>query len=134
MTPTQIKLAIAAALLVAAAAAGWTVNGWRLAGKVNELQGVVDTQAQALALLEASNIRCAAGVAEIQAAWKDHAAQEAARQRQAQEAMDTAARAAAGHLAAARAALKRPAPKAGEECSQVAAEAAAYVQRRKGGK
>lgn len=128
---SNIKLAIAGAALLAATAAGWTLNGWRLAGKINELQGVVDTQAQALATLEGANTRCTAGVAEVKAAVKAYVEAGDARGREAAEAMRQAARAAQGHLAAAKAALDRPAPKRGEECATAAAEASDYARRRK---
>ncbi len=47
------------------------------------------------------------------------------------ESVTVAARAARGHLAAAKDALNRPAPKAGAECDTAAAEAAAYARKRK---
>lgn len=120
-----------AGVAAAGLAAGWTLNGWRLSGQIHALQGVVSTQAQAIATLEGANQRCTAGVAEVSAAVKAYVAAGAARAREAAEAMQRAERGAQAHLAAARGALERPAPKAGEECDTAAAEAADYARRRK---
>jgi hypothetical protein len=137
MNPLAFKISAMVALaalvggLVAGFTAGWAANGWRLAGKVAELHGVVDTQAQGIALLEASNVRCAAGVAEVRAAVRDFAAAGEARAKAAQAAMEQVARRAAALHAAAKGALERPAPKPGEECAQAALEATDYARRRR---
>jgi chromosome segregation ATPase len=48
------KLYIAAGVILAAFAAGWLINGWRLAGKVEKLQGTLTIQQQAVAERDAA--------------------------------------------------------------------------------
>lgn len=135
MTPDQIQLAIKAAVvavvLAIAAGAGWMVNGWRLSGKINTLQGIVDTQVQSLATLEGANQRCTAGVEEVKGAVKGYVDAGTKRSEAAAEAMRQAAAGAQRHLEAARGALNRPPAPAGKECETVAAEASAYAHKRK---
>lgn len=126
-----IALAIAAASGAAGAAGGWSVNGWRLGAKVENLQGVIDTQKQSLETMEGANKRCTAGVADVKGAVKALVDEGNARTEAAAKAMQRAADAAKGHLADAKAALNRPMPSAGKECDTAAAEAAAYAKKRR---
>lgn len=135
MSPDQIKLciqlAIAAALIVAGALGGWTVNGWRLAGEIARLNGIVETQKQSIATMEGANQRCTAGVAEVKDAVKGYVDAGAKAQQAAAAAIQKAAASAQGHLAAAKDALNRAMPPPGQECATAAEEAAAYAKKRK---
>lgn len=112
--------------------AGWLLNGWRLAGELQELKGTVATQRQAIATLEGANGRCTASVAEVRGAVKDLVDENARRAAAAQAAIARAEKSAEKHLQAATAALARPAPKAGEECATLVREALDYARKRKG--
>lgn len=131
MNPLAIKAIAVAVVLALAAGAGWTVNGWRLAGELHRLQGVVDTQVQSLATLKGANDRCAAGVADVKEAVKAIADDAARRTAAAAKAAQQAEAGARAHLADAKAALNRPMPAAGKECETAAAEAVNYAKRRK---
>lgn len=135
MSPEQIKLAIAAAVVAGAFAAGggigWTVNGWRLAGEIRQLQGVVSTQVQSMATLEGANKNCVAGVAGVRAEVKELVDDAKQRSAEAAAAMAAAAKEASGHLAAAKSALARPPVVRGKECPQAASEASTYARKRK---
>lgn len=134
MPPFTPQLAAGAALAALAAgfAAGWAVNGWRLSGDIERLQGVTETQQQSIRTLEGVNKSCAAGVLEVKGAVKTIAEDGARRSRQAAEAMAAAAQATQQNLADARQALARPPAKPGEECDTAAREAAAYARKRQG--
>lgn len=135
MTPDQVKLLIKIGILVAIAAAGaiagWTANGWRLAGKINELQGVVDTQKQSIATLEGVNKSCAAGVDEVKGAVQVIVDEGVRRTAAAAAAMAKASQDARKHHEAAQEALRRALPAPGKECDTAAAEAATYVRKRR---
>jgi hypothetical protein len=132
MNPTTIKLAILATAIAAAAAGGWVVNGWRLAGELERLNGIVDTQQQSIETLAGVNKSCAAGLEDVKAAVKGYVDASDARGAAAAKAMAAAADAAKGHLAAAKDALNRPPAPPGQECATAAAEASAYARKRKG--
>lgn len=135
MSPDQVKLLIKIGILVAIAAAGaiagWTLNGWRLAGQINQLKGVVSTQKQSIATLEGANHRCFAGVGEVKGAVKSIADEAAARTAAAAKAMEKASRDAQKHHDAAQEALRRALPPPGKECDTAAAEAATYARKRR---
>jgi hypothetical protein len=120
------------AAIAAAGAGGWVLNGWRLAGELERRAGVIETQHQALETLKGANDRCAAGVADVRKSLAAFYADVDARSARVEAALEEAERAAQAHQEAARAALGRPMPKAGEECASVAGEAAAYAAKRKG--
>ncbi len=138
MTPAQIELLIKIAILVGLAAlgfgGGWIVNGWRLAGEVEHLEGVVDVQKQSLATYEGANERCVAGLQDVKGAVKVIADGVAARTKAAAEAMARAEQASKAHLEAAQGALNRPMPAAGKECEAMVREAVEYAKKRKGAK
>lgn len=131
MNPLAIKAIAVAVVLAIVAGAGWTVNGWRLAGQLEQLQGVVDTQKQSLATLAGANERCAAGVADVKGAVKALVDDGTRRSAAAAAAMEQVAARAKGHLDGAAAALNRAMPAAGQECDTAAAEALDYAKRRK---
>lgn len=135
LNPLSAKLAAGAALaaLLAGFAAGWAVNGWRLAGDIERLKGVTQTQEQSIKTLVGVNKSCAAGVAEVKGAVKSMADAAERRSREAAQAMAATARQAEQHLADARSALARPPAKPGEECGTVAREASAYARKRQAG-
>lgn len=136
MTPDQIKLciqlAIAAVLLAVAAAAGWTVNGWRLGAEVSRLNGIVETQKQGIETMAGANKRCTAGLDDVRGAVKGYVDAGVKASREAAAAAQRAAASAQGHLDAAQEALNRAMPPPGQECDKAAAEAAAYAKKRKG--
>jgi hypothetical protein len=134
MNPIAAKAAIiaVAVALVVGFGGGWTVNGWRLAGEIQRLDGVVSTQEQSLKTLEGANKRCAAGVADVQKAVQGFISQADRRAADAAKAMAKAAEAAKGHLEAAKDAMNRPPAKPGEECDTAAKEATSYAKKRKG--
>jgi hypothetical protein len=137
MSPAQMKLAvtlgIAAGLVAAGAAVGWTLNGWRMSGQIRELEGTVATQKQAIATLDAANQRCSAGLADVRGAVQGFIADANGRQAAAAEAIERVAGAAEAHLQAAQGALARVRPAKGRECDQAALEAATYARKRRGG-
>ncbi len=75
MTPEQIKLAvqlgIAALVLVAAAAAGWTLNGWRLGTALEHAQRERDQALDQGKVLAQGVQACSAGVEEVQKVASD---------------------------------------------------------------
>ncbi len=125
-------IAIAGALAIGFAG-GWLVNGWRLGGELERRAGVIEAQEQSLKTLEGANARCSAGVAQVRSSLAAFYASVDRRSRRVEQALGEAERAAGAHLKAAAAARDRPPPRAGEECAQAAAEAAAYAARRKAG-
>jgi hypothetical protein len=126
-------LAIAVVIALAAGAgSGWTVNGWRLGGTIEGLEGAVATQKQSLATLEGANTRCTAGLAGVRDAVKAFADDGAKRSAAAAAAMAKVEQAAAAQLAAAKAALQRAMPPPGGECDAAAREASAYARKRQG--
>ena len=127
----NLKFAIVVAALVVATTAGWVLNGWRLSGKIENLQGVVQTQQQSLATLQGANMRCTAAVGDVRDAVAAYVKEGEKRAAAATVAMQEAAKASKANLAAAKAALSRPPAKAGEECATVAREAAEYAKKRK---
>lgn len=118
--------------LVVGAAGGWFVNGWRLAGEIQRLTGVVSTQEQSLATLKGANDRCTAGVNEVKTAVKGFIDEAGRRGAAAAAEMAKAAKAAEGHLAAAKDAMNRPPAPPGKECDTAATEASSYAKKRKG--
>lgn len=66
MTPDQIQLAIKAAIialvLAAAAAGGWTLNGWRLSGQLEQLRGEKKVLEDQVRVLGEATRACSAGV------------------------------------------------------------------------
>lgn len=126
-----VLIAVAVALVVGFGT-GWQVNGWRLSGEIERLDGVVATQNQSIDTLKGANERCTAGVNEVKIAVKGFIADADTRSREAAAAMKKAAEAAQGHLAAAKDAMNRPPPKPGEECETAAREASSYARKRKG--
>lgn len=135
MSPEQIKLAIAAAVVAGAfaagAAGGWVINGWRLGAEIQRLEGVRTTQLQGMATLEGANKNCVAGVASVKASVKALVDDSEKRSADAAAAMKAAAAEASGHLAAAKSALARPPVVRGKECPQAASEASTYARKRK---
>lgn len=135
MSPDQIKLiviaAIAAALVAGGFGAGWLVNGWRLAGEIERLGGIVDTQKQSIATFEGANKRCVAGLDEVTRSVKEFVEAGAKRSEDAAKAMAEATKSAKSNLDAARDALARPPAPRGKECETAAAEAAAYAAKRR---
>ena len=110
---------------------GWTLNGWRLSGKVSKLEGKVETQQQTIATLEGANGRCTAAVGDVRGSVQQLVDENLKRSNAATKAMEKAAGEAKGHLAAAAAAMGRAAPKAGDECTTLARELLDYARRRK---
>lgn len=140
MNPVTLKAAIIAvavgvtAALVVGFGAGWTVNGWRLSGSINKLQGITETQKQGMDELAGANRNCIAGVGGIKDAVREIADDSKARSDAAAKAMAAAAKDAQVHLAAAKDALNRPPAAKGKECEAIAAEASAYAKKRKAAK
>lgn len=119
--------------LAIGATTGWVINGWRLSGKVERLNGKVDARDQAIASLGDINARCTSSVADVKAAVKEIADDAAKRAAAAATAMQRAEKGAGAYLANARAALARPAPAPGGECEAMVREAIDYAGRRKAG-
>jgi hypothetical protein len=123
-----VKLEIVAALLafavLAGAAAGWLVNGWRLGSQIERLQGKV-------ALEQGANGRCERAVTEVQTTMNALREDEKARGVEVQKAVAKAAADSKTHLEAAREALNRAAPQPGSECDTAARESRAYVEKRR---
>ena len=135
MTPDQIKLcvqlAIVAVVLAAAAAVGWTIQGWRLGGEIERLTGVVETQKQSIETAEGANKRCTAGLDDVKASVTAYVQAGTLAAERAAAAAQKAAASVQGHLDDAKAALNRAMPPPGKECETAAAEAAAYARKRK---
>jgi len=130
----EIFIACLLGALLAGFGAGWMVNGWRLSGDVEKLNGIVETQKQSLETFEGANKRCTASVADVKGAVKAIADDATARAKAAAEAMARAEAGGKAHLEAAKAALNRPMPAAGKECDAIVREAVDYATKRKGGK
>lgn len=133
MKEVLIAAAIAGVVgLVTGFGSGWQVNGWRLSGKIQELDGVVATQNQSIDTLKGANERCTAGVTEVKTAVKGFIADADRRAQDAAAAMKAAAKVAQGHLDAAKNAMNRPPALPGKECDTAATEASSYAKKRKG--
>lgn len=137
MITEEIKAAVIAGAIAGAAGlglgftGGWVINGWRLSGDINKLQGITETQKQGMSELAGANKNCIAGVAGVKADVKELVDDARQRSDEAAAAMKAAAKEASGHLAAARNALARPPVVRGKECPQAASEASQYARKRK---
>jgi hypothetical protein len=122
------NLAIAAAVVAGVAGAaglstGWTLNGWRLAGRIERLEGRASA-------LEAANQRCGVNVAEVKAAVGELVKAGELRAAAAAKALREAEKAALGHLARAGRILKAPPVPPEKQCDTVRDEQRGYVRQR----
>jgi len=131
MLKTNVAIYLIIAALALGAAAGWVLNGWRLSGQIERLQGKVETQEQSIATLRGANGRCTAAVGDVKAAVQGIAERVEKNSRAAVAAMARAEKTAAGHLDAARSATARPMPAPGGECAALVKEALEYAARRR---
>jgi hypothetical protein len=126
------EMAIAAGIALAlGGAGGWMVNGWRLGVELERRAGVIDTQKESLELLGGANKRCDAGAAAVRGSLAAFYGELDRRSARVEAALEVAGQAAQAHQEAARHALGRALPEAGQECARAASEARAYAAKRK---
>ena len=124
-----VDLAIAAAVIAAVAgatgfASGWKLNGWRLSGTIERLQGENTVYAGA-------NARCGVNVAEVRAAVAGIVKAADERAEQARKGIQKAEAAAVIHINRAAGIIKRPPVPPEKQCDTVRDEQRAYVQERR---